>query len=123
MSCGRLKNQCGAAIVEMTVSILVVTSILVAGVSAAYISFVYVWLERATYEGLICLSTKASERACASELESSAKFALPLGKVADLHVLRTPNKATIALRFEYEKHVLLKHRDSLNLPISVGPKI
>jgi hypothetical protein len=123
MKTGLLKSERGSFVVETAISLLVVITMVSGGLIAVYTSFVYVWIDHASYETLVCLSTKASEGECASELQTRVKLALPFGEVSQLHVSRNQNEARVQLHFNYKNHLLLKHNDSRRLPLDPGARL
>lgn len=110
-------RQRGSATLETVLSLSVVGTIVTGGLSVIYLSFAYVWLERASYEGVICLSTTASTRFCEERLRFETQTALPVGSVSDLHMDRTRAKASVNLRFSIFGKDVLEHRDTRDLPL------
>lgn len=110
--------QRGSAAIEAIVSATALISIVVGGIGALYVSFAYVWLERAGYEALICLSTTATEGQCTTDLRTGAERALPIGRIGELHLHRTYRQARFDLTFNLNGHDLIRLRDTLKLPLN-----
>jgi len=115
-----LSNQRGSAVVETSLSMTVVATVIVGGMSILYFSFTRVWLNHSSYEGLICLSTRAAQGECEARFRNDTANAIPIGRVSELHMTRSKHQAKIDVRFSYGQQTVLSVHDSLNLPLR-GP--
>jgi hypothetical protein len=115
-----ISNQKGSATVETTLSLSLVMTIVGGGLSIIYLSFAFVWLERASYEAVICLSTRLSQHSCEDRLRHETTTALPVGRISGLHMERTPARASVSLRFNIGGRDVFEHRDVRALPLSEG---
>ena len=113
-------NQNGSAVLETTISLSLVVTIVGGGLSILYLSFAHVWLERASYESVVCLSTREPQHSCEDRFRMEAKSALPIGRVSELHMERSSSHASIKLRFNIAGKDVFEHHDFRSLPFSEG---
>lgn len=118
----QIREQRGSFSIEAVATMGTLALIVSCGIGYAYFAFARVWLDRAGYEALICLSTSASVGDCQSDFERTVNSGLPVGQVRDLHLERGPRQAHIGLRFVVGQRELFRHRDSRSLPLMRGPR-
>jgi hypothetical protein len=114
------RNQRGSAALETIMTVTTLSLILIGGFTVTYASFAHVWLERAAYETLICLSTRASVSECETKLRESTANGLKIGTLSDLHLDRSKNQARIELKFSLENRVIVRQKQTLRLPLVSG---
>lgn len=110
-------NEKGSLMAEAALTMVALVGIVSGGLAICYFSFAHVWLERASYESLICLSTSASVSTCESKIRAMIRGGLPFGRLLSLQLERSENLARIDLRFSVYKHATLHLRQNLQLPL------
>ena len=110
----------GSVTVEATISLSFLVTLISGGLTLSYLCFAHVWLERASYEAVICLSTRATQAACDGKLRADVRRALPFGQISDTDLNRRPNLASVKLRFSLGGKTIFEQRDSRTLPLQSG---
>ncbi len=110
----------GSVTVEATLSMSLLITMISGGLTLTYLCFAHVWLERASYEAVICLSTRASQAACDRKLRAEVGRALPFGQISDVNLNRRPDLASVKLQFSLGGKPLFEQRNSRALPLRLG---
>lgn len=108
-------HERGSAAVEATLATAFLLLLLSGGMIAAYLAFARVWLARNAYEGVICLATQAPVYICKQEVEKRIVFALPIGRVENMRLERSKNKAIVRLDFRLSPRIVLRIKDRRSL--------
>ena len=113
-----LKQTRGSAIFE-SLSVMSVLPILIgAALSACYVSFARVWIERESYEAVVCLGSLAQTNDCEKELRRGIKRALPFGQLSRLLVTRSPNRANVEVTFALFDRPIADLKTTRGLPLA-----
>lgn len=114
-----LRSQSGTANIEATVALPALVILISGALSVFYFSFSLIWIERNSYEAIVCLSTSAPVRDCRERLKARLNHALPIGEIKHLQLRRAPSEARVEISFEVAKALPIKHQVSRRLPLKV----
>ena len=115
-----LYSQRGSVAVESTVTLLVFSIILTGGFFILYLAFARVWLERQTYETLVCLGSTTRPDDCERALRLKVRLALPIGHLESVQASRTSSRAEVRLSFAVLESKIIRLGDSRRLPLFAG---
>lgn len=107
----------GSTTVETAVSLLFVAMTVSTGLSLSYLVFAKIWMERAAYEMVICLSTESTTTACEQALKTQTKFALPIGRLGRVSSSRSRRSASVRLSFLLNEQEIFRVVDKRKLPL------
>jgi hypothetical protein len=108
----------GSALVEVAVATSAVSAIVTGSLGALYLSFAIVWIERESYEALICMAARnSSPSACETRMRRRSAGALPIGEFTHLVLARTQRSVRIEANFAISGHETVRHRDTRSLPL------
>lgn len=112
----RLLSEVGSAALEASVATAFLTAMVSMGLVSSYVAFTRIWISRSAYEGVICLSTDASEHECKQKTKSRIESVLPIGQVAELKMRKSKNAAFIEIRFELAGQFAIRAQEKRGLP-------
>lgn len=110
-------NDAGSTTVEVSIAIAFLALVLSGGLLSTYFAFARVWLSRSAYEGVICLSTDASESECKRKTKARIENALPIGRITKIVLKRSKKTASVEMRFEVAGQVTFQVRERRKLPL------
>ncbi len=114
----RRRGQSGAALVELAVAASVLVVIVSGGLAAVYLTFAIAWIERESYEALICLaSRRGASHACEAKMRRRSEAALPIGRFTHLMLVRSADRVRVEARFAIAGREAIRHEDSRRLPL------
>lgn len=113
----KTRGERGSAIIESMVAMSFLIIAIPMGFTLMYFSFAQVWIDRNSYEALICLSTSAAEGKCRDDFRTALDRVLHIGHLQSLTVQRLPFEAKIDVQFAISEKFRIHHRDSLRLPL------
>jgi hypothetical protein len=117
------QNQNGTAALESTFAISILVPIVISGFAVIYFSFARVWLDRSSYEALICLSTESSQQDCEKNFRRQVDGALPIGTLSNVRLTRTRQHAEIDMRFAVADQNVIHLHISQTLPLKTRTPI
>lgn len=109
-------GHAGTAVIETLASLSFLVPALIGGMSCLYFVFARVWIDRAGYEALICLSTDAPVDDCKAKMMRSNAAALPLGAFVTARLSRTRFEARADVRFEIAGFEIIHYERKQRLP-------
>lgn len=121
----RLCSSCGSASTEAVASIVFVMAAFIGGLTATYVGYVRVWLDRSLYESLICLASIETKhavpiRVCENEFRMRVLQALPIGTIQATHFSRLRKSVVAEVRFLVNERAVLSLSQTLPLPLRLS---
>lgn len=110
-------RQRGGAAIESLIAMTAISLLVSGGLAVILLTFARVWIGHASYEALICISTSAPIPTCEADIRRKIHSALPFGRLHSLTLSRRPKAAAIEVRFSLGGKLILRHQDSLRLPV------
>lgn len=108
----------GTALLESIMACAALVTLISGGLGVAYFCFAKVWLDRSSYETLICLSSRETVADCDQRMRDDVHHGLSIGELKDLRLQRSRNQASISYRFEVNGKTIVRAENSLRLPLS-----
>ncbi len=114
-----IQNQNGLALIESLATMAFCSVALVGGLTVTYVSFARVWLNRASYEASVCLSTPETTYNCEKALRESTARALPVGHIDSILLSRYRNSVETRVQWSVSEFKM-KFLDRRPIPL-LGP--
>lgn len=111
------RTERGATAIEAVVALSVLAAVITTGLAIMYLAFARIWIERCSYEAMICLASSKPEAGCERDLRHNIRAALPIGDLTHVSLSRTEDRAVVNVRFMMNGSEVIRHRDSRALPL------
>ena len=113
-----LFEEKGTAMMESIAVLASLPLILGTVLTATYVSFARFWIDRQSYETVVCLGSLGTAQECERRLRSALNGALPFGEFRKLRVSRNASQATVHVDFHLGKRKIADLTTSRRLPLT-----
>lgn len=116
-------NQLGSATLEATASMAFMAFAITSALTLSYFIFARVWLERSTYELIVCLASQGQKSSCESVARKQAATALPIGKIGRLKTFPNQKSITAEIHFYVGGREIFRIKDKRRVPLTSGKRL